>query len=330
MGARLRASVLLAIGLLASVPAVEAQVTGRPGRVGFLYFGSRDTGVGPERYAAFLEGMRELGYADGKNVVIEARFADSSAERVPGLIEELVRLKVDVVVATGSPVYRALRRQAPTLPVVVTVTADPLIEGMAAGVARPGGSFTGLTDTAADISPKQLELLRSLAPKLSRVGVLMNPDNGTHPRQTTRFILAGQKIGVHVRLAEASSVEGIEPGVAALARERVDAVILFGDTFFSQQLSQIAQAALKHRLPSVYTIREYAAVGGLLSYGANLTDNFRRAATYVDKILKGAQPGDLPFEQPTRYVLAVNLKTAQALGLTVPQSVLLQANSVYR
>jgi putative ABC transport system substrate-binding protein len=321
-------AVALALALLACRPAVEAQQLGKVGRVGFLYFGSRQTGLGPDRYAAFLDGMRALGYIEGKTVIVEARFAESKPERLSSLAEELLRLKVDVIVATGSPVYRVLQRMTGVPPVVITVTNDPVLEGLAASLARPGGNFTGLTDTAADLTLKQLELLKSILPKLSRVGVLSNPTNTSHPRQAKQLILTSQTIGVQIALGEASSVAQIEPAFASLARERVDAVVLFGDTFFSQQLQQIAGGALKHRLPSVYITQEYAEAGGLMSYGAPILENFRRAATFVDKILKGAKPTDLPFEQPTRYVLAINTKTARALGLAIPQSVLSRADRV--
>jgi putative ABC transport system substrate-binding protein len=308
--------------------AAPAQPTGKLARVGFLYFGSRQTGPGAERYAAFLEGMHELGYVEGRNLLVEARFADSKAERLPGLAKELLASKVDVIVATASPTYRVLQRVTSTVPIVVTVTADPVLEGLARSVARPAGNFTGLSDTAADLSPKQLELLKAVLPKLSRAGVLLNPTNVSHPAQTTRLMLAGQRMGVQVVLAEAATVAEIEPGFAALARERADAVLLFGDTFFAQQVHQVADAALKHRMPSIFILREYAGAGGLMSYGARITDNFRRAASYVDKILKGANPGELPFEQPTKYELVVNLKTAKALGLTIPPSLLARADQV--
>jgi len=297
-------------------------------RIGFLYFGSREPGPGAARYAAFLEGLRELGYVEGKDLIVEPRFAESKPERLPPLVEELLRLKVDAIVATGSPVYRVLQRTTTTLPVVVTVTADPVLEGLAASVARPGGNFTGLTDTAADLSLKQLELLKGILPRLSRVGVLLNPDNMSHPAQLTRLVLAGQKMGVQVVLAEAGTVAQIEPGFALLARERAHAVVLFGDTFFAQQVREIANVALKHRLPSVFILQDYADAGGLMSFGAPIIDNFRRAATYVDKIVKGATPAQLPFEQPTRYSLVINAKTAKALGLTIPPSVLGRADRV--
>jgi putative ABC transport system substrate-binding protein len=322
---RLRA-VTLALVLLTGAASVEAQPAGRTGRVGFLYFGSRDTGLGAERYAAFLDGMRELGYSEGKNVVIEPRFADSKPERIPDLVQDLLRAKVDVIVATGSPAYRVLQRT--TVPVVVTVTNDPVAVGLAATVARPGANFTGVTDTAADLNPKQLELLKAVVPRLARVGVLANPTNVSHPPQLMRLMLVAQQIGVHIVVAEASAVAQIDPAVAYLARERTDAVVLFGDTFFSQQLRQIADSALKQRMPSMYTLREYVEAGGLLGFGSPILDNFRRAATYVDKILKGANPAELPFEQPTRYLLSVNMKTAKQLGLAIPQSVLLRADRV--
>jgi len=303
------------------VPVVTfAQPQDKNWRIGFFYFGSRQSSLDTGRYNTFVEGMREVGYVEGKNVTIETRFGDGKIDRLPGFAAELVRSNVDVIVATGSPVYSALRFATSSVPVIVTVTTDPVIEGLAANLARPGGNFTGLTDTAADLGAKQLELLRATVPQLSRLGVLLNPDNVTHPTQMKRVMLPAQKVGVQVVLAEAGAVADIEPGFAALAQERANAVILFGDTFFVQQLQQIAQAALKYRMPSIYLIHDYAKAGGLMSYGADIVDNFRRAATYVDKIFKGAKPGDLPFEQPARYLLAVNLKTAKALGLTIPQS----------
>ena len=318
----------LSASLLAPPPAAQAQPPGKVGRVGFLYFGSRHTGVGATRYAAFLEGMRELGYVEGKNVIVEARFAESQPERLADLVAELLRLKVDVIVATGGPAYRVLQRTTAAPPVVVTVTNDPVGDGLAASLARPGGNFTGLTDTAGDLTLKQLELLKVVSPKLSRVSVLTNRTNASHARQATQLTLTSQKLGIQVTLGEASTAAQIEPTMASFALERADVVVLFGDAFFSQQLRQIAGSALKHRLPSVYIIRDYAEAGGLMSYGAPLTDNFRRAATFVDKILKGAHPGDVPFEQPTRYVLAINLKTARALGLTIPPSFLARADQI--
>jgi putative tryptophan/tyrosine transport system substrate-binding protein len=318
----------VASSVLAVPLAAFAQQPGKLWRIGFFYFGSRQSALDTGRYPAFVQGMRELGYVEGKNVIIETRFGNGKVERLPGLVAELVRSKVNVIVETGSAAYRALQHAAASIPIVVTVTADPMIDGLAESLARPGGNFTGLTDTAADLGPKQIELLMAVVPQLSRAGVLLNPDNVSHPVQMKRLMLAAQRVGVQVVLAEAGTITDIEPGFAALARERANAVILFGDTFFVQQLQQIAQAAIKYRVPSMYTLHEYAEAGGLMSYGADLVNNFRRAATYVDKILKGANPGDLPFEQAARYSLAINLKTAKSLGLTIPQSLLLRADEV--
>jgi len=315
-----------ATGLLAMPLAAFAQQQDKIWRIGFFYFGTRQSSLDTGRYNAFVQGMRELGYVAGKNVIIETRFGDGKIDRLPSLAAELLRSNVDVIVATGSPTYSALRFATTSIPIVVTVTTDPVIEGLAASLARPGGNFTGLTDTAADLGAKQLELLKATVPQLSRLGVLLNPDNVSHPTQMKRVMLPAQKIGVQVVLAEAGTVADIEPGFAALAQERANAVVLFGDTFFVQQLQQIAQAALKYRMPSIYLIHDYARAGGLMSYGADVVDNFRSAATYVDKILKGAKPDELPFEQPARYLLAINLKTAKALGLTIPQPLLLRAD----
>lgn len=328
MHRRFALAATLALALLACLSAVEAQQAGKVTRVGFLYFGSREPGPGAARYAAFLEGLRELGYVEGKDIVVEPRFAESNPERLPALVDELLRLKVDAIVATGSPVYRVLQRTTTTLPVVVTVTADPILEGLATSLARPGGNFTGLTDTAADLSPKQLELLRSVLPRLARVGVLLNPDNMSHPAQLTRLAFASQKMGLRLVLAEAGIVSQIEPGFALLARERAQAVVLFGDTFFAQHVREIASVALKHRLPSAFILQDYADAGGLMSFGAPIIDNFRRAATYVDKIVKGAAPAQLPFEQPTKYALVINVKTAKTLGLMIPPTVLQRADRI--
>jgi putative ABC transport system substrate-binding protein len=318
----------VAAGVLAMPLGAFAQQQDKVWRIGFFYFGSHQSSLESGRYIAFVQGMRQLGYVEGKNLVIETRFGDGKMERLPDLATEMLRLRVDVIVATGGPVYSALQQAATTIPVVVTVTNDPTIVGLAASLSRPGGNFTGLTDTAENLGPKQLELLLEAVPQLARVGVLLNPDNASHRVQMKQLMLAAQKVRVRVVQARAGTVAGIEPAFAALVRERADAVILFGDTFFTQQFQQIAQGALKHRLPSISLAQDYAVAGGLMSYGADIADNFRRAAGYVDKILKGAKPGELPFEQPARYSLAINRKTATALGLAVSQSLLLRADAV--
>jgi putative ABC transport system substrate-binding protein len=231
-------------------------------------------------------------------------------------------------VATGTPTYRALQHATTTIPDVITVTFDPVGDGFAASMARPGGNITGLSISAADLGSKLLELLKAAVPKLSRVAVLVNPENPAHPPRVIRIMSAAQKVGIQVVLAEAGPVQEIEREFAMMAKERANAAIILADGFFLQESRPIAAQALKHRLPSISQLREYAEAGGLMSYGPNSVDNFRRAATYVDKILKGARPGDLPFEQPTRYQLVINHKTATALGLTIPQALLRQADEV--
>ena len=305
-----------------------AQPQSKGARIGFLYYGSRQSGLDTGRYNAFVQGMRELGHVEGTNCVIEARFADGKPERLPALAAELVRLKVDVVVATGTPTYRALQHAAATIPVVITVTFDPVGDGFAASMARPGGNFTGLTLGAADLGPKLLELLKAAMPKLSRVAVLVQPGNPAHPQRLVRIMSAAQKIGIQVVLAEAGTVPEIEREFAMMTKERANASIVLADGFFLQESRPIAAQALKHRLPSISQLREYAEAGGLMSYGPNSVDNFRRAATYVDKILKGAKPGELPFEEPTRYHLLINRKTALSLSLTIPQALLGQADEL--
>ncbi len=326
----MRRRLLIALGAGALTPSLAAfaQQSGKPARVGFIYFGSRHSAVESGRYDAFIQGMRDLGYIDGKNLVLEMRFADGNPERPPALVAEMMKLNLDVIVATGSATYRALQLVTGTIPIVLTVGVDPVAGGYAASMSKPGRNFTGLTDTAADLNPKLLELVLAVVPKLTRIGVLIHPDNVSHPHQLAKLILTTQKVGVQVVLAEASAKVGMEAAFALFARERVRATIVFSDTYFAQETRQIAEKASKHRVGTVSGITGFAEAGNLMSYGADLSDNFRRAATYVDKILKGAKPGDLPFEQPTRYYLTINLKTAKALGLTIPQSLLVSADKV--
>ena len=325
-----RRKFLIALGtsVLAVPRGSLAQQPSKGARVGFLYFGSRQSSLDTGRYDAFVQGMRELGYVEGTNFIIEARFADGKPERLPALAAELVRLKVDVIVATGTPAYRALQHATTTIPVVITVTFDPVGDGFAASMARPGGNITGLTLGAADLGPKLLELLKAAMPKLSRVAVLVQPGNPAHPQRVVRIMSAAQKVGIQVVLAEAGTVPEIEREFAMMTKERANATIILADGFFLQESRIVAAQALKHRLPSISQLREYAEAGGLMSYGPNSVDNFRRAATYVDKILKGAKPGELPFEEPTRYHLLINRKTALSLSLTIPQALLGQADEV--
>jgi putative tryptophan/tyrosine transport system substrate-binding protein len=325
---RRRFLIALGAGVLAVPRGALAQQQPKVARIGFLYFGSRQSSLDTGRYDAFVRGMRELGYVEGTNVIIEARFADGKPERLPALAAELVRLKVDVIVGSGTPALRALQHATTTIPVVSTVTTDPVGDGFAASMARPGGNITGLSIGAADLGPKLLELLKAAVPKLSRVAVLVQPENPAHPPRVLRIMSAAQKVGIQVVLAEAGTVPEIEREFAMMTKERANGAIILDDGFFVQESRRIAAQALKHRLPSISAIQAYSEDGGLTRYGPNVVENFRRAATYVDKILKGAKPGELPFEQPTRYSLVINHKTATALGLTIPPALLRQADEV--
>jgi len=320
--------VAFALSVVGMLLAAEAQPSGKVPRIGFLYFGSRQSATETGRYDAFVKGMRELGYVEGKNLVIEERFADSVSERLPNLVTELVGLKVDAIVATGSPVYNALRQATTTMPIVITVSADPVGEGLAASLARPGGNITGLSDAGSDVFLKQIELLKSCVPKLTRITLQWNATNSYHPKMMKRIHAVAQDVGLKVMAEEAHTSDGIRRSFAAMASAHTSAVVLLPDTFFVQQLRQISQLSLRHRFPSIAGIHQYVALGGLIAYGQNITDNFERAAAYVDKILKGAKPGDLPVEQPTKFELAVNLKTAKAIGVTIPQSILIRADEV--
>ena len=327
-----RRKFLIALGtsVLAVPRGSLAQQPSKGARVGFLYFGSRQSSLVTGRYDAFVQGMRELGYVEGTNFIIEARFADGKPERLPALAAELVRLKVDVIVATSTPAYRALQHATTTVPVVITLSFDPVGDGFAASLARPGGNMTGLAISAADLGPKLLELLKAAVPRLSRVAVLMQPGNPAHPHRVIRIMSAAQKGGLQVVLAEAGTPQEIEGEFAMMTKQHANAVIVLADGFFLTESRLIGAQALTHRVPSISQLRELTEAGGLMSYGPNTVDNFRRAAAYVDKILKGAKPGDLPFEQPSRYHLVINHKTATTLALTIPQTLLRQADEVIR
>jgi ABC-type uncharacterized transport system substrate-binding protein len=324
-----RRKLLLAIGASALIAPLCSFAQGKVWRIGFFYFGSRQSALETGRYAAFLQGMQERGYAEGKNFIVEARYADAKAERYPDLAAELVRAKVDVVVSTATATHSAMRRATSTIPIVVTASTDPIGEGLAASLARPGGNVTGVTSNNAELSQKYVELLAIAVPKLSRVAVLSNSTNPGHLVQLANVRVAAQKTaGLEIVALEARTLEEFERGVAAAARDRIDAAIIFFDPFVVQHARRIAELMLRYRLPSVHANRALTEAGGLMSYSPSIEDNYRRAAYYVDRILKGARPGDLPIEQPTRFYLVINRKTAKALGLTVPQELLLRADRV--
>jgi putative tryptophan/tyrosine transport system substrate-binding protein len=237
-------------------------------------------------------------------------------------------LKIDAIVATGTPTFRALQKATTTIPVIITASADPVGEGIAKSLARPSGNFTGLSTGNADVFPKQIELLMTVVPKLSRIAVLWNSTNDAHAGRLKNIQTVAQKVGIKVTGVEARSVDDIERGFSAMMREHAGAMIFLPDTFFIQQMGQIAQLAIKHHLPSIFATRQYAEVGGLMTYGQNINDNFVRAATYVDKILRGAKPGELPIEQPTKYELVMNAGTAKTIGVKIPNTILMRTDQV--
>ena len=297
-----------------------------PPVIGFLGFGTASASA--NRVEALRAGLRELGYVEGKNLVIEWRFADNKVERLPRMASELVRLKVDVIVAQGAPAISAAQKATTTIPIVIGSTADPVGSGFVKSLAHPGGNTTGLSTASGDVSSKYLEMLLSMVPKVSRVAVLMNPDSASQFPILKIVQATAQKTNLRILSVEARTPAEIDNAFSVMIRENAQALIVLRDALFNQQVHQIAELATKSRLPSITAVREYVEAGGLMSYGTSLSDAIRRAATYVDKILKGAKPGDLPVEQPTKFELFINRRTAKALGLTIPQSLLISADKV--
>jgi putative ABC transport system substrate-binding protein len=320
------ALVLLVLGAVAAPLAAEAQAPAKVPRIGFLW--SLSPTDLPHLREAFRQRLRELGYVEGQTIAIEYRFAEGRPERLPALAAELVRLKVDVIVTGPPPAPEAAKQATSTIPIVFAVTGDPVAEGLVASLARPGGNITGLATMSPEVVGKQLELLKEVAPKISRVAVLQNPSNNAHPAVLRQSDGAARTLGLRLHILQARTPPEIEAAFAAMRSQRAGGILVLRDPLFFAQRTQIVALAAKSRLPAVYGNREHAEAGGLMAYGANAPLMFRRAATYVDKILKGAKPADLPVEQPTKFELVVNLKTARALGLTVPRSVLSLADQV--
>ena len=328
MKIRRKLVVALGAGSLAAPFALLAQNPGKVWRVGFLTMRNRPESFDTNIFGAFRAGLRELGYVEGNNLLIEWRFAEGKPERLTGLAAELVQLNVDVIVTAASQPTAAARKATATIPIVIGSAGDPVASGFVQSLARPGGNITGVSENADDIVAKLLEMLVRIRPRLALVAVLTNPDN---PALATRLKViqdAAKSIGVATLSTEARNAKDIGDAFAVMALKKAEALIVPTDPVFINQWRLIAELALKYRLPSTGGSGEYPQVGGLLSYGPNFPDNYRRSAAYVDKILKGAKPADLPVEQPTRYELIINRKTASALGLTIPQSILISAEKV--
>jgi len=311
-----------------SIPS-SAQQPKKVFRIGWLSMSSE--AALPTRYEAFRQGLRELGYLEGQNIVIERRDAKGILQRLPDVAAELVRLKVDVIVTTGSTGVVAAKQATSTVPIVMTTGGDPVALGLIASLARPGGNVTGLTSISNDLAGKRLELLKETIPKLTRVGVLWNPaDPGARTGSFKETEAAAQAFGLHLQSLETQGPKDFESVFKAASKAQAHALIVLQTALINAHRTQIIELANKNRLPTMFGEGAQVEAGGLMSYAPNSADLFRRAATYVDKILKGAKPADLPVEQPTKFELVINLKTAKQIGLTIPPNVLARADRVIR
>jgi putative ABC transport system substrate-binding protein len=297
-------------------------------RIGILSVRSRPDSLVGDNYGAFLKGLRELGYIEGKNIIIEWRFAEGRYERLPGLAAELVDLKVDVLAVINTAVIRAARRATSTIPIVMLTSSDPVGSGFVASLARPGGNITGLSNVGRDIAPKYVELLTVMVPKLSRVAVLLNPANTQHRPILDNIQTAAVRAGIKTFPLEAETPRKVESAFASMVQQRAGAMIVANDALFTDYLPQIVGLAARNRMPAMFPFRDWVEAGGLMSYGQDFADSYRRAATYIDKIFKGAKAAELPVEQSTKFELVINRKTATALGLAIPQELLLRADEV--
>ena len=312
----MRRKLMLALGAAALASPLTLHAQTKVWRIGFLSPRSHPNSLESDlRVGPLLKGLHDLDYVEGKNLIIEWRFADGSPERLQGFADELAKLKVDAIVTEVTPATRAAQKSTSTIPVVMGSSADPVVSGFVKSLAHPGGNITGLSSLFSELAPKQLEILFAMVPKLSRVAVLVNPTNTSNAMVLKSIQSAAQRTNAKILPMEARTLPEIEKAFAAMVREKAGAVIVARDGLFISQLRQIAELAGKHRLPSIAGFREYVDAGGLMSYGPSNADMFRRAATFVDKILKGAKPADLPVEQPTKFELVINRKTAKALGL---------------
>jgi putative tryptophan/tyrosine transport system substrate-binding protein len=325
MTRKLVASLVLGALLFAPFATADAQQPKKVWQIGFLAAGSAQTAH--SRIEAFRQGLRAFGYVEGKDIVIEYRNAAGKVDQVPRNAVELVRLKVDIIVTAGPTDTRAAKEATSTIPIVMTQDPDPVGNGFVASLARPGGNITGLSRIAPELSGKQLELLKEIVPKLSRVAVFGTSTEPGNAQSSREIELAAGALGVKLQYLDILASKDVETAFEAARTGRADAVLILASPILTQR-KQIADRALTSRIPAIYDRREFVDAGGLMSYGVNISDLDRRAATYVDRILKGAKPADLPVEQPTKFELIINLKTAEALGLTVPASLLVRADEV--
>jgi putative ABC transport system substrate-binding protein len=314
--------------LFALCSAADAQQPGKVYRIGFLFAGTSSAVVA--RMQAFREGLHERGYVEGKNIVIESRYGEGKLDRVPALAAELVQLKVDVIVTGGPTDTRAAKQATTTVPIVMAQDSEPVGSGFVASLARPGGNITGLSTLSPEISGKQLELLKEVVPKLSRVAVLGNSTEPGNAETLKETQLAAGAFGAQLQYLDVRELKDVESAFAQIKNGRASAIIILRNPVASTQRNRIIDLTAKSRLPAMYVSPDWVEAGGLMSYALDVRDNYRRAATYVDKILKGAKPADLPVEQPTKFEFVINLKTAKQIGLTIPPNVLARADKVIR
>ena len=308
----------------AAAQAQQAKVA----RIGFVVAGPASSVS--SRVEAFRQGLRQLGYVEGKNIVVEYRYGEGKLDRLPVFVADLIKLKVDVLVSSGSQVTLPATQATSTIPIVMAQDNDPIGSGFIASFAKPGGNVTGLVNLAAELSAKQIELLKETVPKLKRVAVLRDPSEPGSPRTEKETVLAAQGFAVQTQFTEIKNPGDIEPAFKAIGSKRPDALLVMTGALANANRKQIVGLAAKSRLPTMYQRAEYVEDGGLMAYGVNINDMYRRAAIYVDKILKGAKPGELPVEQPTKFDLLFNLKAAKQIGLTIPPNVLVRADKVIR
>jgi len=328
MSSRTRLFATLLLAVAAAGAPVAAQQAPKIAKIGFLATANPATAA--LNVEGFKQGMREFGYVEGKTVVLEVRYAEGRLEQLPELARELAGLKVDVIVTTNDAAIAALKRATRTIPIVMMLSTDPVGTGFVASLARPGGNVTGLSTLSPELSGKRLELLRETVPGLSRVAFLWNPDVRGNLIDYKETEAAARSLRLELQSVEVSRAEDLDSALSTVTNQRAQALVLPHGPIALANRGQIASFAQRSRLPSIYGAREYVDAGGLMSYGPSLSDMYRRAAVYVDKILKGAKPADLPVEQPTKFELVINLKTAKALGITMPQSLLQRADEVIR
>ena len=323
---RIGFTLTLALGILLGPLAAQAQQTGKPYRIGFL--GNSTAALEANLVGPFRAGLRDLGYVEGRNVLIEYRWTEGKYERFPALIGDLVALKVDVIVTAGTPATLAVKKATTSIPLVMVAVGDPVGTGIVPSLSRPGGNITGLTSISTEMDGKRLELLREVIPNVSHIAVLWNAASPLQVLAEKQTRAAAQVLRMNVLSLGVRTIEEIEGAFAAIVRERPGALLVLADRLFLHHRARIMDFAARHRLPGVHAYRELVEAGGLMSFGPNYAEMHRRAAYFVDRILKGAKSADLPVERPATFELVINLKAAKALKLTIPQAVLLRADDV--